>query len=249
MEKLLLVVVLGSMACAHTPPPPPSPLSPEAVVQASDRTPEDRAKDPGRKPEALLTFLQVQPGMKVGDVFAGDGYTTELLARSVGLSGRVYSENPSWILPKATGPWTARLSKPINQNVVRVEREMNDPFPSSAKPLDLVVDFANYHDAVWQHVDRTKMNTAIFNVLRPGGGYAICDSSAKPGSGLETTQTLHRIDEKIVRDEVQSVGFIFAQSSDFLRNPDDARDWNASPSAAGPRRGTSDRFCLMFKKP
>jgi predicted methyltransferase len=34
-----------------------------------------------------------------------------------------------------------------------------------------------------------------------------------------------------------------------LRNPDDFRDWNASPTKAGERRGTSDRFVLKFVKP
>ena len=33
------------------------------------------------------------------------------------------------------------------------------------------------------------------------------------------------------------------------RNPADKRDWNASPSAAGERRGSSDRFALQFVKP
>jgi predicted methyltransferase len=48
---------------------------------------------------------------------------------------------------------------------------------------------------------------------------------------------------------VQAAGFQFAESADFLRNADDARDWNASPSAAGERRGQSDRFALKFRKP
>ena len=32
-------------------------------------------------------------------------------------------------------------------------------------------------------------------------------------------------------------------------NPSDARDWNPAPSAAGARRGQSDRFVLRFLKP
>jgi hypothetical protein len=35
----------------------------------------------------------------------------------------------------------------------------------------------------------------------------------------------------------------------FLRNRADTRDWNSSPMAAGDRRGTSDRFCIAFRKP
>ena len=52
-----------------------------------------------------------------------------------------------------------------------------------------------------------------------------------------------------VRSEIEDVGFTLARESDFLRNPADPRDWNDSPSAAGDRRGTSDRFALAFVKP
>lgn len=47
-----------------------------------------------------------------------------------------------------------------------------------------------------------------------------------------------------MRDEVQAAGFRLAAEGDFLRNQDDPRDWSASPSTAGEKRGTSDRFVL-----
>ena len=46
-----------------------------------------------------------------------------------------------------------------------------------------------------------------------------------------------------------TAGFKLDASSDLLRNPADARDWNSSPMKAGERRGTSDRFMLRFVKP
>jgi len=54
-----------------------------------------------------------------------------------------------------------------------------------------------------------------------------------------------------VRAEVEAAGFKFAASADFLRNPADARDWNASPGAAekAGKRGQADRFVLKFVKP
>jgi predicted methyltransferase len=60
---------------------------------------------------------------------------------------------------------------------------------------------------------------------------------------------LHRIDERVVRDEVEGGGFRLLRTGDFLRNAADARDWNDSPRAAGDRRGTSDRFALAFVRP
>jgi predicted methyltransferase len=60
---------------------------------------------------------------------------------------------------------------------------------------------------------------------------------------------LHRIDERSFREEILKAGFVFEAEADFLRNPNDLRDWNAAPGASGDRRGTSDRFVLRFRKP
>ena len=81
-------------------------------------------------------------------------------------------------------------------------------------------------------VDRARMNKAIFDTLRPGGVYVVIDSSAKDGTGLSETKTLHRIDESVVKDEVPKAGFRLDGEGNFLRNPSDPRDWNASPGAA-----------------
>ncbi len=67
--------------------------------------------------------------------------------------------------------------------------------------------------------------------------------------GFADVQTLHRVDEAAVRAEVERAGFVLRGEGNFLRNPADTRDWNDSPAAAAERRGTSDRFVLVFVKP
>jgi predicted methyltransferase len=67
--------------------------------------------------------------------------------------------------------------------------------------------------------------------------------------GFAEVKTLHRIDEAAVRTEVARAGFRLTAADSFLRNPADMRDWSAAPQEAGTRRGTSDRFVLMFVKP
>ena len=225
-------------------------ISYAAIVSAQDRSKADRALDSGRKPVAFLEFLAVKPGMKVGELFAGGGYTTELLARAAGPSGVVYGENPRlWLETFAEKPWSERLQKPANKNVIRSDRELDAPFPPDAPPLDLVVSNVSYHDTIAMQVDRPGMNRAVLAALRPGGSYVVCDSSAKAGRGIEDTSTLHRIDEQVVRTEVTAVGFRFEREGNFMRNPADTRDWSTSPMEAGARRGTGDRFCLAFLKP
>lgn len=222
----------------------------KAIVDAADRSEDDRKLDAGRHPGELLSFFGVAPGMKVAELMAGGGYTSELLARAVGPDGVVYGQNSKFVLDRfAEKPWAERLAKPVMKNVVRVDRELDDPLPAEARDLDAVFMVLFYHDSVWMKTDRGKMNAAIFNALKPGGVYAIIDHSGRDGTGTSEAETLHRIEEKVVRDEVTAAGFKLKAEASFLRNPSDTRDWSASPRTAGEKRGTSDRFVLAFVKP
>src|SRR5690606_20299484 len=99
-----------------------------------------------------------------------------------------------------------------------------------------------YHDTVWMKTDRDKMNAEIFRVLEPGGIYGIVDHSARSGAGWSEAQTLHRVEEALVKQEIERAGFELVAESELLKVPEDTRDWNAAPSQAGERRGQSDRF-------
>src|SRR6185369_5376713 len=140
-------------------------------------------------PAEMLAFFGIGPGMRVAELGAAGGYTTELLARAVGPSGVVYGQNNPFILKRfAEQPWSARLATPPMHNVVRVDREFDDPLPPEATNLDAVL-------------------LVLFYALRPGGVYGIVDHRARPGSGLADVQTFHRIDEPVVKDEVTAAGF------------------------------------------
>jgi predicted methyltransferase len=245
-------------ASATEPPKPkypaaeafPVPPEAQAIVDAADRSADDKALDGGRHPAETLAFFGIKPGMKVAELAAGGGYTAELLARAVGPKGRVYGQNSKFILERfAEKPWAERLRKPVMKNVKRVDRDFDDPLPPEAKDLDAVFMVLFYHDTVWLKTDRARMNAAIFKALKKGGVYAVIDHSGRAGTGTSESETFHRIEEQVVKDEILAAGFELAAEGQFLRNPDDTRDWNDSPRAAGERRGTSDRFVLRFVKP
>lgn len=255
MKHLAFVLFAFVLGCSTPPPPPPGPTSqpvakPTSVVDAADRDPADTALDEGRQPKALLEFIGVKPGMKVAEMMAGGGYTAELLARAVAPDGVVYGQNSKWLLDRfAEKPWTARLAKPVMKNVVRLDTELETPFPAEVNgTLDVVTMVLFYHDTVWLKTDRAKMNKAIFDALKPGGTFVVIDHSAKAGRGVEDAQTLHRIEESVVKAEVLAAGFELGSEGGFLRNASDPRDWSASPGSAAEKRGTSDRFVFEFKK-
>lgn len=62
------------------------------IVASPDRSAEDRDADKRRKPEQVLGFIGIRPGMSALDISASNGYTTELLARAVGPTGVVYGQ-------------------------------------------------------------------------------------------------------------------------------------------------------------
>lgn len=242
----------AAASAAPRPKAEPYPIVPglQAVVDAKDRSEDDKKLDAGRHPAELLSFFGVAPSMKVAELGAGGGYTTELLARAVGAKGKVYGQNSKLILERfADKPWSERLKKAAMKNVVRLDREFDAPFPAELKDLDAVYIVLLYHDTVWWKADRAKMNKAVFDALKPGGLYGVVDHAAADGAAETVSETLHRIEASFVRKEVEAAGFTLVREGAFLRNPDDPRDWNASPKNAADKRGTSDRFAYVFKKP
>jgi predicted methyltransferase len=190
----------------------------------------------------MLSFAGVRPGMVVLDVSAGGGYTTELLARAVGPTGRVYAQTPR--PPSAN--LAARLQKPAAANVVSVVRSFDDPVPVdvAAGGLDLVTLMFNYHDLGAMGVDRARMNAALFAALKRGGTFVVADHAGRAGTGISESNTLHRVEEALVRREVEAAGFRLAADASFLRNPADPRDREEPVPPM-----TKDEFVLKFVKP
>jgi predicted methyltransferase len=170
---------------------------------------------------------------------AGAGYSTELMARSVGPSGKVFAQND-----KASEKLTARMATPAMSNVTVLVRPFDDPVPADASGFDLITFYFAYHDTTYMEVDRAKMDKALFAALKPGGFLVVADHSARPEDGATVGKTFHRIAEQTLRSEIESAGFRFVAAGDFLRHPEDARTGivfkNPTPV---------DEFVLKFQKP
>jgi predicted methyltransferase len=215
-----------------------------AAVAAPDRSDADRQTDQRRDPTQLLAFTGVRAGMKVLDMDAAAGYTTELLARVVGPGGVVYAQDPPDASERARERFEARLRNPVMKNVVHVARAFDDPVPPEVRDLDLITFFFGYHDVTFMPVDRAKMNRALFAALKPGGVLVIADHSAKAGEGVGVAKSLHRIEETTLLREVEAAGFRLADRGDFLRHPEDPRD-----AIVFRPKVPVDEFVLKFEKP
>lgn len=215
-----------------------------AVIAAPDRSDADRQADKRRDPLPFLAFAGVKDGMKVLDMGAGGGYSTELLARVVGPSGQVLGQNPPDKFERARNAFAKRAEGPGMKNAVAVLRPYDDPVPADLHDVDLITFLFFYHDTTYIDVDRAEMNRKLFAALKPGGTLVIADHSAKAGADLSVAKTLHRIDENVVRREVEAAGFKLVAEGDFWRVPADPRD-----VATQPPPGPVDNFVLKFEKP
>ena len=254
LSRALVFLVATTLSCApHTTrpadPAAPVPAPTSSLLTAVDRSPEDRALDRGRRPAELLAFAGVRAGMRVAEIGAWKGYTSELLARAVAPDGLVYAQDSPEFEHETHDAWSARAQRPTFARIVRVARPYRDPLPPDIAPLDAVFSVLFYHDLVWLGVDRAMMNRAVFQALKPGGVYVVADHSARAGAGLTVTKSLHRVEESAVVDEITRAGFVLDGRADFLLHPEDPRDWSASEEAPPEKRGTSDRFVLRFRKP
>jgi predicted methyltransferase len=93
------------------------------------------------------------------------------------------------------------------------------------------------------------MNRRIFTALKPGGAYVVVDRSAREHGGLGDARTLRRIDEELVRREIEEAGFALEEETSLLRDDDDTRDWRGSDVATNAEGRVGDLFVLRFVRP
>lgn len=218
-----------------------------AAVNSDARSEEARARDAARKPADVIAFSGLKPGDTVVEIAPAGGYYTAILSRVVGDDGKIIGVGPARIFeefPQAKGGFEKYLeSDPITNASYSVANLDEMTLPSG---VDQVWMILYYHDTYWTGEDRDVMNKSFYDALNPGGAYIIVEHTGIPSDSEDITKTLHRMDVKPLRTEIEKVGFEWAGESDVLRNPDDPQ--NDSVFAEG-RRGNTDRIVWKFVKP
>lgn len=220
----------------------------ESALDAASRPADDKARDAGRKPAQVLTFLGISDGDSVMDVMAAGGWYTEVLSIAVGDEGTVYAQNPPAMLQFRDGAYdkalTERLAGDRLPNVKRVDADFGAlGIPPGS--LDAAVTALNIHDVYHRNGMEAMVSVlqAIKAVLAPGGVVGVIDHVGMSGND---NASLHRIQKSKVVQAAQTAGFEMAGESDLLANPDD--DHTQMVFAEG-IRGQTDRFILKLKKP
>jgi predicted methyltransferase len=244
--SLGLIAALGAAAAVAATTVPPGIV---AAVANANRPAADTARDEGRKPAETIAFSGMKGGQVVADVLPGTGYYDRIFSSVVGPKGHVYAFYPAEMKAFVKTPLPADGTKPFDKfdNVTSVSTPVNDfALPAKADIVWISDNYHDLHDPFFAPADVAKVNAAVFKALKPGGIYLVLDHAAPAGSGLASTNTTHRIDEAVVKTEVEAAGFRLLGESDALRNPaDDHTKLVFDPSL----RGHTDQFILKFQKP
>ena len=254
---LFALTVLFAAACGQNDTPNPSAAAVPAAhyadaVASTTRFAGDRERDANRKPAEVLRFFDIRPGMRVLDLYAGDGYYTELLSAVVQPGGSVVAHTNSAYLGFVGEPFQARLENNRLPNVEVLIAENNE-LDLPRESFDAVLMILTYHDIYyanpkdgWPKIDGPRLLAELHESMKPGAVLGIVDHYAEPGSPRETGGTVHRIDPGIVIGEVEAAGFVLEEKGEFLRNMGDDYGKNVFDPAV---RGKTDRFVLRFLKP
>ncbi|OLD65551.1 MAG: hypothetical protein AUI47_01780 [Acidobacteria bacterium 13_1_40CM_2_68_5] len=208
-------------------------------LNAKGRTDTDKDRDAYNKPAELFAFWGIKDGMKVMDLFPGNGYVTLLLSQAVGPRGKVVG------FASYDHENFDKRFKPLG--LANVE-EMPLPEPQGfgddllkafekipAGSFDAVVTIRNYHDLKAPADALAQLK----RVLKPGGILGIADSRAASGRDVDN----HRIADDVIIREVTAAGFALAGVSQMLSNPKDDYTkgfWDA--------RWIVDQSCLKFTR-
>jgi predicted methyltransferase len=217
-----------------------------AILASTTRPQAQRDDDGRRKPAEVIKFFGIKPGDKVADLLTGGGYWTRILVPLVGPKGKVYAGNNPFFARFYNDPFSAMLAEPAFKDVVRIDGAVDKIALPTDGSLDAVIMVMAYHDIFLTDEDRGALNKKVLAALKPGGVYGIIDHEAGAGAGATKIKDLHRIEKKVVVDEIKAAGFNLAGEANFLANPADdhsAKIFDKSIS------GKTDRFVLKFEKP
>jgi ubiquinone/menaquinone biosynthesis C-methylase UbiE len=171
----------------------------------------DESREKTEKVGEILTALQAEPGKRIADVGAGEGFYSLRIARAVGPTGRVTAVDVS---EKHLEKLRARLQLDNVTNVDVVVGTVDDPrLPENA--FDAVLIYNAYHEMTAPE----PILKAILRALKAGGRLVMSEPLHDNVRGATRAEQVkdHEIGPNFVQQELQAAGFeVIEQRPDFL---------------------------------
>lgn len=214
------------------------------AMMAPGRPAAEKSLDSKRKPEQVLSFFGIKPGMNVIDIDASTGYYSELLAAAVGPTGTVYAQNGARMMKMRKG-----MMQALQAREARMPNIKPTEAPATNLGMDGKLDFAlvslHLHD-VYNFGGKDAavgMLKGVYAALKPGGKLGLIDHIGDAG---KDNKTLHRIPMSTAEDLLKDAGFKIEGQSDVLHHPED----NHTLVSHDPKiRRMTDRMVILAMKP
>jgi predicted methyltransferase len=213
------------------------------ALAAPDRPADNKARDAARKPIETVQFLGIKTGDTVVDMLATGGWFTEVLSAAVGPRGKVYMQNPAFLVPKDEPALIKRLGnvEPVHTSLAAA---------GVTGKADAAITAMNLHDVYNGYADQAGGEPAavaflqsIYGALKPGGVLGLIDHVGVAG---QDNKTLHRMLPQQARDALTKAGFTIEAESTILANPADDHTKGVFDPSLG--RAT-DQFLFRARKP
>ena len=225
-----------------------APMDPAAAVADTTRPDKDRDLDAARHPAEILSAIDLRSGQTIADVWPG-AYWDRLFADVVGPTGKVYAVHliEADKAEHQTLPADGSTPYPEHPNVAVVDTPVAAVvLPTKADVVWIRQNYHDLYDPFMGPADVPAFNRSVFKSLKRGGLFVVIDHSAPDGSKLAMTNTAHRIDSQVVKDDMKAAGFVFVKESSVLRNSADPR----TALVFDPKvKGHTDQFVYIFRKP
>lgn len=234
MKKLVLMMVSCMLGFPIWASDLPVEARIEQAMQGEHRSDGNIARNRYRHPVGTLTFLGVEDGMTVMEIWPGAGWYTEILAPVLQGNGQFIVA--TWDVDVPDQPeYRYRLqmdlldkfsSAPALYDQVAVV-----PFspPESASlgendSIDMVLTFRNTHG--WVGSDLAATVFAEFTrVLKPGGILGLVQHRAVAGSDPAESSEMGYVSEQAVIELARNAGLYLEARSEVNANPADSKDY------------------------
>jgi predicted methyltransferase len=215
-----------------------------AALAAPDRPTENKARDADRKPVESVQFFGIKTGDTVIDMVAAGGWFTEVLSAAVGRTGKVYSQNPPFLVQaEAEKTLFARLGNVQAVHVPLAQAGIAGQADAAVLALNLHDVYNGYADQPGGEAAAVVFLQSVHATLKPGGVLGVIDHVGVAG---QDNKALHRMLLQQARDAITKAGFIIEAESPLLAHSGDDHTKMVFDPAV---RGKTDQFVIRARKP
>jgi len=243
---LFVAVPLWANGAEHKTSSPETQARLQELIASPARSDEHKARDKFRHPFETLTFMGIEPGMTVVEIWPGG-------------QGSWYRQIIQPLIEEGGGTYIA-VDYDRSKLDQFLKQEENVPYGE----VDMVLVFRAHGFMIYDKPEG-KYYDALFAMLRPGGIFGIVDHAGDEAIPQDPGGDNGYVNESHVRMLAEAAGFKLLAESEINRNPKDTKDhprgvWSLPPSLSRSEPGTperqkyleigeSDRFTLKFYKP